>query len=336
MLHPKLSVICLTYNHAKFIRQALDGFVMQKTNFPFEVIVHDDASTDGTVEIIKEYEKKYPDIIKPIYQKENIWEKGIDSKEYIYPKIKGQYVALCEGDDYWTDPLKLQKQVDFLEENPDYSICFHPVVVHWEDNRAPDSFYPTQKQISKIKNFNLKTLLKQNFIQTNSVVYRWRFHNDNSDIIPPKILPGDWFLHLIHAQVGKIGFLPDVMATYRRHPNGIWTGVGQTDVWYERCGSSVIRFNEAVEKHFEISRYKEIRKMFIQTYNAAINLKNKELIKYLQKTYPQILSGIKKEKYVATKIKMYALINVLTVKIFRKKIIRKLERLIMIQNIIKE
>ena len=117
----KLSVICLTYNHEKFIRQALDGFVMQKTNFPFEVIVHDDASTDETAKIIREYEIKYPELIKPIYQKENLWQKGIPTKNYIYPKINGKYVALCEGDDYWTDPLKLQKQVDFLEAHWCYS-----------------------------------------------------------------------------------------------------------------------------------------------------------------------------------------------------------------------
>lgn len=333
----KLSIICLAYNQVRFIRDALEGFVRQKTNFPFEVIIHDDASTDGTTEIIKEYEHKYPNIIKPIYQMENKWSKGKDLiKSFIYPHIRGEYVALCEGDDYWTDENKLQKQVDFLDSHLDYTICFHPVKVIWEDKRAEETIFPDEKLLRKTGNLDFFSLLKGNFIQTNSVIYRWRFHKDSYDLIPDNILPGDWFLHLLHAQIGKIGFINEVMGVYRRNAGGIWTGAGQTDVWYERCGASVIRFNEAVEKHFEISRYKEIRKMFIQTYNAAINLKNKELIKYLQKTYPQILSGIKKEKYVATKIKMYALINVLTVKIFRRKIIRKLERLIMIQNIIKE
>ena len=96
--------------------QCLDGFMMQQTNFAFEVLIHDDASTDGTTEIIKEYEAKYPEIIKPIYEEENQWVKGRrGSAVFNFPRAKGKYIAMCEGDDYWTDPLKLQKQVDFLE-----------------------------------------------------------------------------------------------------------------------------------------------------------------------------------------------------------------------------
>lgn len=116
-----VSIQCLTYNHALYIRQCLDGFVMQKTNFRFEAIVHDDASTDGTQDIIREYEKKYPDIIKPIYQKENQYSKGIPGyiTNLVSSKCKGKYIAICEGDDYWTDPYKLQKQVDYLETHPE-------------------------------------------------------------------------------------------------------------------------------------------------------------------------------------------------------------------------
>ena len=329
----KLSIICLTYNHEKFIRQALDGFVMQKTNFDFEVIIHDDASTDGTADIIREYEKKYPNIIKPIYQKENIWSKNEPiSKKYIYPKIKGEYVALCEGDDFWTDENKLQKQVDFLDTHPNYSICFHPVFVHWEDNRKPDTYYPSQKLITKIKNFNFKNLLIKNFIQTNSVVYRWRFHNDSTDLIPSGILPGDWFLHLLHAQVGKIGFLPEVMATYRRHSNGIWTGASKDDSWFEKCGFSNIKFFEAVEKQFNISRKKQMKKVFIQTYNAAINKNNQKLIQSLQETYPQILLDIKKEKFISIKVKLYSLVDFITAKIFHKKFEEKIKRIVIIKQ----
>ena len=106
-----VSVICNTYNHEKYIKSALDGFVMQKTNFEYEVLIHDDASTDSTADIIREYEKKYPDIIKPIYQSENQYSKKVPiSKTYQYSRAKGKYIAICEGDDYWTDPFKLQKQ----------------------------------------------------------------------------------------------------------------------------------------------------------------------------------------------------------------------------------
>ena len=118
-----VTIRCITYNHEPYIRQCLEGFVMQKTNFRFEAIVHDDASTDGTAAIIREYAEKYPDIIKPIYETENQYSKRDGSLRRIMDAhTHGKYVAMCEGDDYWIDPLKLQKQVDFLEDNPEYGM----------------------------------------------------------------------------------------------------------------------------------------------------------------------------------------------------------------------
>lgn len=125
---PLVSICCLTYNHAKYVRQCIDGFLMQKTSFPIEILVHDDASTDGTDVILQEYESKYPNIIFPIYETENKYSNGYRGRMDIvfnYSRARGKYIASCEGDDYWTDPLKLQKQVDFMESHPEYSICFH-------------------------------------------------------------------------------------------------------------------------------------------------------------------------------------------------------------------
>ena len=135
---PLVSIRCMVYNHEPFLRQCLDGFVMQQTTFPFEAIVHDDASTDGSAAIIREYAEKYPDIIKPIYETENLYSKHDGSVIRImdaamHPASK--YIALCEGDDYWTDPHKLQLQVDFLESHPDYSFSVHDVKVWEEDNQ---------------------------------------------------------------------------------------------------------------------------------------------------------------------------------------------------------
>lgn len=120
---PLVSIWCLAYNHEKYIRDCLDGFVMQKTNFKFEAIIHDDASTDNTARIIQEYADKYPDIIKPIFEKENQYSKHDGSLNRIMKEhMRGRYVALCEGDDYWIDSYKLQRQVDFLETNPEYGL----------------------------------------------------------------------------------------------------------------------------------------------------------------------------------------------------------------------
>ena len=123
IIQPTVSICCITYNHENFIGQAIESFLMQKTSFPIEILIHDDASTDKTADIIREYELKYPDIIKPIYQTENQYSKGVSiSATYQYPRALGKYIALCEGDDYWTDSLKLQKQVDFLEGNEEYGL----------------------------------------------------------------------------------------------------------------------------------------------------------------------------------------------------------------------
>ncbi len=130
-----VSIQCLVYNHEPYLRQCLDGFVMQKTNFRFEAIVHDDASTDGSAAIIREYSEKYPDIIKPIYEAENQYSKhgGFSALfDILNSACKGKYIAMCEGDDYWIDPMKLQKQVDFLESHPDYVYSCHRYEIYNE------------------------------------------------------------------------------------------------------------------------------------------------------------------------------------------------------------
>ncbi len=288
MMNPKLSICCITYNHAKFIRQALDGFMMQKTNFPFEIIIHDDASIDGTADIIREYEKKYPDIIRVTYQTENQWSKGIDVlKAFVYPKIQGQYVALCEGDDYWIDENKLQKQVDFLDTHLEFNVCFHPVKVIWEDNRASESIFPKPKFRFNKDILTLQDLLKHNFIQTNSVMYRWRL-KDQENLFPNDILPGDWFLHLLHAQTGKIGFLSDVMAVYRRHAGGIWTGAWVTDEWFIKCAIPNLKFYQAVEKQFQCNKQSDMEYLTRETISVCLRQYRWEKLDELSSLFPDL------------------------------------------------
>ena len=159
-----VSICCITYNHAPYIRQCLDGFIMQKTNFKFEILIHDDASTDGTADIIREYEAKYPSIFKPIYQTENQYSKGKNiSATYNWPRAVGKYIAQCEGDDYWTDPLKLQKQVDFMEANPEYVLCCHRYKIYnqndgtWNNDSASHilNSYPNGYVFTNKENLNV-------------------------------------------------------------------------------------------------------------------------------------------------------------------------------------
>lgn len=255
---PKLTVLCITYNHKKFIRETLEGFVCQKTNFPFEVIIGDDGSTDGAPDIIREYAQKYPDIIKPVLRQQNLGaEKNFRD---IAARVKSEYVAICEGDDYWTNENKLQKQVDFLDTNPDFSICFHTVRCSYDNGSQSDYIYPCEKERFNKTVLNLDDLLVNNFIQTNSVVYRWRFNESETfeDSLPYDILPGDWYISLLHAQKGEIGFINQTMSVYRKHENSMWwDNYNQSDEFRVKNGPKVIRFLTSLEKNFP--KYLQIR-----------------------------------------------------------------------------
>jgi glycosyltransferase involved in cell wall biosynthesis len=209
---PLVSICCLTYNHGPYIHDAIEGFLIQKTSFPFEILIHDDASTDGTADIISEYEAKYPDIIKPIYQKENQYSKGIKiNATYQFPRARGKYIALCEGDDYWTDAKKLQMQVDFLESNPEFSMCFHNALVIYQDlDKSPHRF----NHIEKSQEIDLETLIDDWIVPTASILFR-------KSILPipdwaNQIYSGDMTLALIAYDKGKIFFINEMMSVYRK------------------------------------------------------------------------------------------------------------------------
>lgn len=138
-----VSVICTAFNHGKYIRRCLEGFVSQKTDFDFEIIVHDDASTDDTAQVIREFETAYPHLIRPIYQTENQYSQKINIKRtHIMPIVRGKFVALCEGDDFWVDEHKLQRQVDAMLANPDCRMCTHTVAEVLEDGTPDGTVFP--------------------------------------------------------------------------------------------------------------------------------------------------------------------------------------------------
>jgi len=214
---PLVSIVCDSFNHAPYIKKCIEGFIIQKTSFLYEVLIHDDASTDGSAEIIRQYESRYPKIIKAIYQHENQYAKGIRIwPNYQFPRVKGKFIALCEGDDYWTDPLKLQKQVDFLEKNPEFSMCFHNSLVVYENSRKKPHLFTS---IDK-KEYDIQDIIQKNwFISTQSIVFRTELY-DKCEWVN-YVAGGDIALQYILATKGKIGAINEVMAVYRKHNAGL-------------------------------------------------------------------------------------------------------------------
>lgn len=216
-----VSINCITYNHEQYIADAIESFLMQKTSFNYEILIHDDCSTDRTAEIIKDYEKKYPDIIKPIYQTENQYYKGIKVSKINSDRAKGKYIALCEGDDYWTDPYKLQKQIDFLEKNPDYSLCVHAATII--DARTNEEIYDVRP--SKIsRSFCTEEIILGGggFFATNSMVYRREESALKPDFYNNAPI-GDYPLMIFLSLIGKVYYIDECMSIYRYAASGSWT-----------------------------------------------------------------------------------------------------------------
>jgi len=216
---PLVSIRCITYNQQQYISQALDGFLMQETNFPFEIIIHDDASTDETTEIIKQYEKKFPDIVKPIFEKENQYSKKDNTLDLlILPYLKGKYTAYCEGDDFWTNKNKLQMQIDFLENNPDYGFCCTDVDIYHEDKKKYERAITKRK-----KNY----LDFENGLNASGYLLNltWVFLTDlyKNIITKRKTYFNDSALQLFYdcCLKTKCKYINCVTGVYRRNPNGV-------------------------------------------------------------------------------------------------------------------
>jgi len=214
-----VSVCVQTYQHFNYIRKCLDGILMQKVNFLFEVLVRDDASTDGTRDIIKEYSKKYPDLIKPLLYKENQFRKGVRPFADNVKRAKGKYIALCEGDDYWTDPYKLQKQVDFLEANPEYGMVHTRGVLHYQSKgRKKLTHHPTYYKRNDCFNNRdvfLSILLGKYSILTCSVCFRTNLLEQiDLSYLNKGFKMGDTPLWLEISYRSKIKYFPEPMVVH--------------------------------------------------------------------------------------------------------------------------
>lgn len=217
---PLVSIRCLAYNHEKFIGLALDGFLMQETNFPFEVVVHDDASTDGTANIIREYEKKYPKIIKPIYETENQYSKHDGSLNRIMNRAyRGDYIAYCEGDDFWISSDKLQKQVDILIKDESVSLVHTGFITVDEDGKVLHR--PTYEKFQQLslKDKGLVSLFKTNHILTLSIILRKEVVF--SDLFINSPYSYDYAIFFAAAFAGKLRFIPQKMGAYRKNSSGL-------------------------------------------------------------------------------------------------------------------
>ncbi|MDL2307140.1 glycosyltransferase [Desulfovibrio sp. OttesenSCG-928-C06] len=211
---PVMSVLTLTYNHANFIEQNIHSILEQQCNFNVQHIIADDCSTDGTQEIIMDYAARYPSIL-PVFQKNR---DGASNIRTMFNMAHTEFVALCDGDDYFTDSGKLQLQYDFLQEHRECALCFHPVDVLYEGAPSRSRVFPPAGSLPAGRNiFALEDLIRYNFIQTNSVMYRWRFAKGLPAWFKSNLVPADWYWHLLHAENGGIGFIDRIMGVYRRH-----------------------------------------------------------------------------------------------------------------------
>ncbi|MBZ9610294.1 glycosyltransferase [Rheinheimera maricola] len=217
----KVSICCICHNQEKYLAQALDSFLQQKTDFAFEIVVHDDASTDGSSDIIRQYANRYPRLIKPVFQTENQYRQGRQiSANFVWPKARGKYLALCEGDDFWCDSSKLARQIAVLERMPDVDICFHPSI----------ELYPDGKQIQACNMGNKARIIDfaqvvrggGGFIPTAAIVVR-RVVVQQLPAWFQNVPVGDYYLQMLAAKRGGAAYLPQVMCCYRREADNSWS-----------------------------------------------------------------------------------------------------------------
>lgn len=292
---PLVSICCISFNHEDFLEKALDGFLIQETNFPFEILVHDDASTDRSADIIRAYEAKYPNLIQPIYQTENQYSQNIEPMSaYNYSRAKGKYIAICEGDDYWTGTSKLQLQADFLEANEDYSICYHnSTVVDEHDNMVSKMKHPSPRDYNQDE-----MLLGEVFILTNTVLFKTftpeelkHFRNQFR-----KAFNGDMALMHHLGFLGKCKYMDNVdYAAYRVHSGGIWSAIDEVKK-IEHLSKSKRLMQENLSSRPEL--IKKMDKSIASDFAVSLS---RILLSLDFKGYMRLLSMIREDKRLSLK-----------------------------------
>jgi glycosyltransferase involved in cell wall biosynthesis len=242
----KLSVCLITYNHEKYIAHALESVLAQKTDFRFEVVVGEDCSTDRTGAIVSEYARRYPDVVRVLAAPSNLGLKGKRNFLRTLAACTGEYVALLEGDDYWTDPDKLRRQVALLEAHPGAPFCFHPAR-HEDGKGRVLATFPEPREGA----FTPDDLLRQNFVPTCSSVFRRALFSGFPEWVPEDV-SGDWLVHLLLALHGPFLMHPNTMAAYRVHGTGAWSSLGVIDQL-----NGVVRMIRLLRAHYP-KRYRPL------------------------------------------------------------------------------
>lgn len=280
---PLVSVYCMTYNQVNTIAQAIQGVIMQKTDFPFELIVHDDASTDGTAEVVREYAEKYPDIIKPIFQTENQFFNCNLIETYIHPASKGKYIAICEGDDFWTDEDKLQLQVDCMQEHPDCSMCFHAV-----SQQGPDGSLMRVRPLKRTGETVGSLVIKRGglFCPTVSLMFRrdvmdtWPDFRREADVY-------DYPAQVLAVSMGSVWYIDRFMAVYRFACQGSWTAQRANKVDFKHLENEtqwLLKFNDYTQNRYADAVNYHMAHMWFTEYRKTLdtNVKNNAK-KYIRK-----------------------------------------------------
>lgn len=308
----KVSIICLVYNHEKYIEKCLDSLVNQKTSFSYEVLIHDDASTDRSADIIHEYEKKYPDIIKPIYQTENQYSKGVKiTPTFLLPRAKGKYLAWCEGDDYWCDEYKLQCQFNAMERNQQCAICVHNTNCVNEDGSNNERYFPSscfqdgvidsKKILEKYPDW---TFHLTSFFIRKEVVYDLYYNNK----LLVKTSPvGDLLLQYFSATKGNYFYINRNMSCYRLFSENSWTKrLKENNDTFIATTNRFIQFAKVFSEYLNIrfnNEFNDVISEAISEYEIQILLH--------QKNYKKI-NKYKKSKYFKTLNRKLRIIIVLS------------------------
>jgi glycosyltransferase involved in cell wall biosynthesis len=282
----KVSVCVITYNQDKYIRQCLQSIVDQKTNFSFEVIVGDDCSLDGTRAVVREFVDKYPNIVNPIFRDKNIG--PINNFSDVLTVANGKYIAVCEGDDYWIDSLKLQKQFDFMNNNLGYSMCFHNARIEYDDgsDRKSQLFNPADQK----KILYLTDIINKWQIPSASMFYR-------RDLLElpgwfNQIYNGDYALQLLLSGKGPIGYIPEVMSVYRKHPSSLGGVIHSDPGFYQR---------QSIELFLHLQHYYKDKSVEHQIRKRIKKLKRSIIYQKLKKRYPFLLYIAHLKRYMMSK-----------------------------------